>query len=105
MRKRPDRNVVKTAERIEEKSDRNDAVTGVMRDKTAITTAYAKELKMLVKDAVQMLRVTEIIEEPEEKIANKKDRLIAMDLFRATTKLTTVIAAITAIAADTNRAN
>jgi hypothetical protein len=101
MRKRPDRNVVKTAE----KNARNDVVTGAMRDKTVITTAYAKERKMLVKDAVQMLKVTEIIEEPEEKIANKKDRLIAMDLFRATTKLTTVIDAITAIVADINRAN
>jgi hypothetical protein len=101
MRKRLDRNVVKTAE----KNVRNDAVIAVMPDKTAITTAYAKERKMLVTDAVQMLRVTEIIEEPEEKTVKSRDRLIAMDLFRATTKLTTVIAAITAIAADTNRAN
>jgi hypothetical protein len=101
MRKRLDRNVVKTAE----KNVRNDAVIAVTRDRTAITTAYAKERKMLVKDAAQMLRVTEIIEEPEEKTVKSRDRLIAMDLFRATTKHTTVIAAITAIAADTNRAN
>jgi hypothetical protein len=99
MHKHPDRNVVKT----EEKSDRNVVVIVATRDKMAIMMAYAKERKMLVKDAVQMLRVTEIIEEPEAKIASRKDRLIAMDLFRATTKLTTVIAAIIAIVADTNK--
>jgi murein endopeptidase len=101
MHKHLDRNAVKTAE----KSVRNVGVIAVMRDKTAITTAYAKERKTLVKDAAQMLRVTEIIEEPAEKTAKSRDRLIAMDLFRATTKPTTVIAAIIAIAADTNRAN
>lgn len=91
--------------KIAEKSVRNVAVIAVMLDKTVIMTAYAKERKTLVKDTAQMLRVTEIIEEPAAKTAKSRDRLIAMDLFRATTKPTTVIAAITAIAADTNRAD
>jgi hypothetical protein len=99
------KHLARNAVKIEEKNVRNVAATAAMRDKTAITTAYAKERKMLVKDAAQTLRVTEIIEEPEEKTVKSRDRLIAMDLFRATTKHTTVIAAITAIVADTNRAN
>jgi hypothetical protein len=101
MHKLLDKSVVK----IEEKSVRKDVVTDAMQDKTVITMAYAKEQKMLVKDAVQMLRVTEITAELEAKIVKSRDKLIAMDLFKATTKLTTVIAATTAIVADTNRVN
>ncbi len=100
----------KIAVMIAEKKDKNavkiDGNVGeidVMLGKTVIETAYAKELKMLVTDADQILNHTKIIAGPEAKIVNVRDKLTATDFFKATemvTKETTT--AVIVIAADIN---
>jgi chaperone required for assembly of F1-ATPase len=53
---------------------------------------------MLVQDDVHLLKQTPTIVERVAKIINAKDRLIALDLFKATTKVTTetIVAVIVA---------
>jgi hypothetical protein len=83
------------------KINKNVVETDVMLSKTVIMTAYAKELKMLVTDADQILNHTMIIAEPGAKIANVSDKLTAMDLLKVIElAITATILAFIVIVAD-----
>jgi hypothetical protein len=102
MHKQCSRNVVKIEEKTEEKIGRNDEKTVVMQDKMVIKTDYAKVLKMLVKDDVQMLKRKVLTDVLAAKTINVKDRLIAHDLFKVTEKVTIRIDEVIVIVADIN---
>jgi hypothetical protein len=89
-----------------EKIDRNVVKTDVTLGKRVMKMAYAKVLKMLVPDAVQMLKQKVITEEPEAKIINVRDRLTVPDFFKVTEKVTdetTVQTALSGIAVDISK--
>jgi hypothetical protein len=82
----------------EERIGKNAVKTAATHGKRVTTTAYAKVLKTLVQDDVHMLKQPVNTEERVAKIINAKDRLIVLDLFKATTKVTTetIVAVIVA---------